>query len=278
MLKSYSYYRQFKPKYEWRPRVDSNHSLSEGLVGLWLFNEGSGLTVYDIGSVGNYGILTNGAYWTHGKTGIGVGLDGIDDYVKVPHHAEIDLVEKWTLLAVCKRAAINTQHSLVEKYNWASGYGGYLIRVSNANYAVAGHVSNTAWDSVTGGTVINANTWYQIAGTFNSNTTTLIIYVNGKQDGINTTASLTPLSSTVTLKIGARGDNYATVFNGIIDHVRIYNRALSPQEILWLYEEPFAGIIYDTIRKFWFMSVEAPSAFKPFWSHNTNVLIQGSQL
>src|SRR3990170_7060226 len=57
---------------------------TNGLVGYWAFDEGSGTTAGDSSGNGNNGTLTNGPTWVAGKAGNGaVTLDGVDDRVLI---------------------------------------------------------------------------------------------------------------------------------------------------------------------------------------------------
>ena len=53
------------------------------VVGVWLFNDGTGDTAKDSSGNGNDGILTNGPVWVEGKFGKALQFDGTDDYVSV---------------------------------------------------------------------------------------------------------------------------------------------------------------------------------------------------
>jgi len=63
---------------------------------------------------------------------------------------------------------------------------------------------------------------------------------------------------------------------GSLDNVRLYRRELTPKEVMWLYQDPFAGIDVPNFRDFWEEAAGVP--FNPFWARNSNVLIQGAQL
>ncbi|MCJ7816994.1 MAG: LamG domain-containing protein, partial [Candidatus Aenigmarchaeota archaeon] len=79
--------------------------------------------------------------------------------------------------------------------------------------------------------------WHHLAGVFDSQTNTLKMYVDGVQDGSAQTTSGTLLTSTQPVSIGSAEPNYVSTeyFNGTIDDVRIYNRALNASEIQALY-------------------------------------------
>jgi hypothetical protein len=87
-----------------------------------------------------------------------------------------------------------------------------------------------------GATSINDGLWHYVVGVFIPNTS-ITIYVDNNgamvSDGANTSSIVnTARSSFEPVIIGARGDfNSGTFFNGLIDEVKIYNRALSLAEI-----------------------------------------------
>jgi hypothetical protein len=82
------------------------------------------------------------------------------------------------------------------------------------------------------------NTWYHVAGVYNATTLTLDIYVNGILDngilrGIIPSSQVIP---NINANIGRRAAGY--YFNGIVDDVRVYDRALSQAEIQTIMNTP----------------------------------------
>ena len=67
-------------------------SVDADLVGWWGLDDGSGLTAIDSSGNDNDGTLQGGALWAVGKNAGAVELDGVDDFVEVPH-AEILTVD-----------------------------------------------------------------------------------------------------------------------------------------------------------------------------------------
>jgi hypothetical protein len=51
------------------------------IIGMWLFNEGSGDVAEDFSGNGNDGTLMNDPEWVKGKFGTALSFDGVDDYV-----------------------------------------------------------------------------------------------------------------------------------------------------------------------------------------------------
>jgi len=150
--------------------------------------------------------------------------------VTVPHDAAVDPTTAWTLSAWVKRNAAGIQHSVVEKYNWSVGFGNYAMRIGPDNKLRGYVISGYTYNRCIGTTSLAANVWYHVAVTFDSATDRLICYVNGVAE-TTTVAPINPPPSSVTLKIGARGEDGATKFSGAIDEVKIYDRALTAPEI-----------------------------------------------
>ena len=84
-------------------------------------------------------------------------------------------------------------------------------------------------------TVRSLNVWYYVAGVYNAAARTLNIYVNGVLNNGILTGSIpaSQVNAPVNVYIGKRTSLYGGgfCFNGVIDDVRIYNRALSQGEI-----------------------------------------------
>ena len=80
-------------------------------------------------------------------------------------------------------------------------------------------------------TVRSLNVWYHVAGVYNASARTLDIYVNGVLNNgtLSGTIPASQINSAVNVNIGRRSGGY--YFNGVIDDVRVYNRALSQAEI-----------------------------------------------
>jgi hypothetical protein len=81
--------------------------------------------------------------------------------------------------------------------------------------------------------IINLNQWHFIA--YTSNNSKRVIYINGNLDKI-LSGSLPDHTNRSFVSVGSGHNGYRGYFNGLIDEVRIYNRALSDSEIKVLYE------------------------------------------
>ncbi len=79
-------------------------TMTRGLAGYWNFDEGSGQNVYDATGYGNDGTLASSTdssdedpTWETGKVGGALEFDGVDDYVKIPDSASLDITGAITI-------------------------------------------------------------------------------------------------------------------------------------------------------------------------------------
>jgi len=79
------------------------------------------------------------------------------------------------------------------------------------------------------GTTVPINQWTHVSATYNSSTGTFSMYINGALDSTSTVAGASPASNTDTLYFGISGST--TPFSGIMDEIRVWNRALSSLEV-----------------------------------------------
>jgi glucose/arabinose dehydrogenase len=195
-----------------------------GLVAAYSFDAGSGATLEDSSGLGNNGGI-NGATWTAGHDGNGLAFDGVSNVVLVNDSTSLRLTTGMTLEAWILPTQVLT--------NWKA-----ILQKETDSYFLNG---NTATNHVGGGGTFNGqccgvvesiaaipvNQWSHIATTYDG--ANLKMFVNGVQVAtLAQTGSL--LANSSPLRIG--GDTYPNeFFAGVIDNLRIYNRALSLAEI-----------------------------------------------
>jgi regulation of enolase protein 1 (concanavalin A-like superfamily) len=196
-----------------------------GPVAAWAFDEGTGTSVQD--SIGtNHGTLSGGALWTAGRYGRSVSFDGVDDTASVPDAAALDLSAAATVEAWVMPASVAGPGSVVAKQ--APTGVAYQLQGSDEAGRPAGSFNAGTGDvRVTGPSSLAVNTWSHVAATYDGSA--LRIFVNGAQVASRGfTGRLT--QTTGVLRIGG-GSVLADWFQGRIDDLRIYNRALVATEI-----------------------------------------------
>jgi hypothetical protein len=159
-------------------------------------------------------------------------FDGDNDYLSVADSASLRITGPMTIEAWIKRSAIGVQHSIAEKYGCpgaAPTVGGYAFRVDSNDKLTLWTLDDcNGGANAAGGTSLQSNTWYHVAGVFDGSA--IRVYVNGVQDGATMT-SHNPKTGNTPLRLGARGNDMATGFNGVIDEVRLWNVARTATQI-----------------------------------------------
>jgi len=207
----------------------------DGVVGAWHFDEGEGTIAHDTSGEGNDGTLydansTNDdgntpPQWVDGKFGKALEFDGVDDYVEVPDSESLNITDEITVMAWVKEENIpQAGRPIVDKIlSWVGG--GWAL-------FFLGTEEEVRWQ-IGGGTVVDysldTSKWNFVVGTGRSGGK-MRLFVNGVEVG---STSITDIpSNTENVLIGYYPSH---LFNGTIDEVRIYNRALSEEEISDLY-------------------------------------------
>lgn len=242
---------------------DPNANLSQGLVGYWKFDETAGNTVADSSGNNNTGTWqgTLGNQWSQGKFGNAGSFNGSNNTVVVTNNPLVALTKSLTISAWAQRGnTVKSSYGILTKGNVssASNNASYGLFLSGSDqYAL--RVSNTGTNPVnisTNKTYPSINVWDHIVGVYTSPSQgvsapvgsqgTLDIYINGVSAGKQiTNAPLSLFNNTANVTIGSEttdGGIPTWFWNGALDEVRLYNRALSASEVFQLYNyNPNAG-------------------------------------
>jgi subtilisin-like proprotein convertase family protein len=105
-----------------------------------------------------------------------------------------------------------------------SGASGYSLLLNSGRVTIR----TNSTPRLVGKTSIPSNQWTHIAGTYNSATNVFAIYIDGSLDTSVTIAGAIPAASTDSLFIGKGANN---PYTGLMDEVRLWNRALSSTRI-----------------------------------------------
>src|SRR5439155_11822047 len=204
-----------------------------GLVAAYNFNEGSGSTVADSSGHGLTGTVQGATWTTGGRYGNALNFNGSSSYVDLGNPSLLQLIGSTTWSAWVNAASDPADDGqIIAKSNDTSGWqfktspdtGPHTFGVG-----VSGGANTFAQRYST--TVRSLNVWYHVAGVYNASARTLDIYVNGVLDNgtLRGTIPASQINSAVNVNIGRRSGGF--YFNGVIDDVRLYNRALSQAEI-----------------------------------------------
>jgi hypothetical protein len=206
--------------------VTVQNTAPPGLVGAWAFDEGSGTTTADQSGRGNSGTLSNAIWTVDGKFNKALSFNGSNAWVTVADSASLDLTSGMTVEAWVKPSFLGGWRSVLMKEQPGNVAYGLYGNTSLGRPAAELHVAGSG-RILNGTSGLPLGSWSHVAMTFDG--TTIRLFVNGAQASqLTQSGSITTSSSP--LRIGGNGV-WGEYFNGVIDEVRVYNRALSAAEI-----------------------------------------------
>jgi len=231
-------------------RSSQGDYLSDGLVGYWKMNEASGTSVADASGNTNIGTATDADPLdatcldgdtpppsAAGKYANARDFDGCDDYVEIGNPANLNLVNRnpFTFEAWVKPDDLSeTQNYIVARCGYHTG----LMTYAPDGFAFAMWNTDAGYFNAGKANIATAGKWYHLVGVFDGSN--VLLYVNGVEEDRKGFTG-TPRALYRDWSIGAvhypdSPPSANRVFNGKIDEVRIYNRALSSREVRQLYE------------------------------------------
>jgi hypothetical protein len=225
--------------------VSSGAPQPAGLVLGLGFDEASGLTALDSSASIMNGTIRQ-ALRVPGKFGRALQFDGVDDWVTVADlttttTSPIDLTTGMTLSAWVNPSVMSGWETILMKERGSAGAGllAYAMYAHDgaplsgqlavpSGYLRVNPVASTTDRAVRGTATLPLNTWTHIATTYDG--VNQRFYVNGVLVG--TTAGTGSINvANGALRIGGNNSSVGEFFSGMIDEVRVYNRALSAAEI-----------------------------------------------
>ncbi|MCK4757050.1 MAG: DUF2341 domain-containing protein [Thermoplasmata archaeon] len=189
------------------------------LIAHWKFDEGLGTTVKDISGNRHHG--TTNANWVDGMSAGALEFSLAEETI-VPN--VVDLTSGGSFTGDCwiNKSSHESFGGIVNKY----GSGGWGIW-DQTDGGIRYYLHDGATTSWNDATPISNNEWHHIAWSYNVSSGLASFYIDGNLD--YSMASVNPLRTITPIEIGSRGGtNY---LNGMIDEVRIHDRALSLKEI-----------------------------------------------
>jgi hypothetical protein len=224
--------------------MSQSSNLTSGLVGYWTFDgadtiwtsSSTGTTLDKSGS-GNTGTLTGMTQSTNikaGKIGQGIYMDGVTDHVQAGMLPDLSAAGSISVWFKGNSFTISNE-TIVSTANWDTGFYGFNL-TGRSNEGLTWQLGNASTYQnvvpVSGGG-FSSNIWYHVVLTWDGSN--VVTYINGAK--INTTAqTVSPVTDFYALRIGENAAGASRRFNGVIDELRIYNRAVSAGEVTALYQ------------------------------------------
>jgi len=218
---------------DWAAGGAAFQDVLDGLVGWWKMDEeswdGTADEVVDSSGKGNNGTAAGGAITAEGKINRAGLFNGTTSHIDAGNGSSLDATSGITITAWAKPYSVSdvkvaSKDDVKSGRSWGAGI--YMGRMIFEIFASGGYSVVQIC-----GSAIVTNEWVFVTYMFDG--TNCSTYINGSFN------SSTPASGTITVSaskvfVGARGDNQL-FFDGLIDDLRIYNRALSSNEVSTIY-------------------------------------------
>jgi len=187
-----------------------------------------------------YAGVVSGVTWTSSRCGIpnsAASFDGVNDGILTPESSSLDAAyfqNGYTLAAWIRPTAVPVDPDYYHAIVSLNGFQLRLVSVGGqarlevAQVTMPGPGSGNAWTTFGD---LTLNTWYHTAASWNGQTHEWRMFLDGSQSTPETVDSLRSLASHESIAIGRDNWNDRWHFEGAIDEVYVYDRALSPEEI-----------------------------------------------
>jgi hypothetical protein len=216
-----------------------------GLVLALGFDEAAGLTAFNSASSSFNGTIRQ-ALRVPGKFGGALQFDGVNDWVTITDStlatSPLKLTTGMTISAWVNPANMSGWETILMKERGTTGEGllSYALYAHDgaplalgtprpAGYVRVNPTASTTDRAVRGATTVPLNVWTHLAVTYNGSTMTF--FVNGVAQTPVTVGSGAIAETNGAIRIGGNNSSTGEFFQGLIDEVRVYNRALSAAEI-----------------------------------------------
>lgn len=247
-------------------QLNFGHPLSQGLVGCWLMNEGGGRIVKDLINISD-GLLTS-VIWKSNS----LSFNGTTSLVNCGSRPKLDNLQisggsrgmTASAIIFAISAGEGNLGRIMGKDNTTVFNSGFWVFRVGASGALRFAKSSSTDGLQDIGRTANINSilfsrWHHVLVTWNGSmsSTSIHIYVDSKEVSYSAAVegSSAISDSSLNFIIGNREDAGVT-FNGQISNVMLWNRALSPSEVMALYEAPYQMI--QPIRRRFYIQVGAP--------------------
>jgi uncharacterized delta-60 repeat protein len=217
------------------PNTGSCIARPSGLVSWWAADG----TALDSVSTNN-GVLQGAVSCAKGLVGVALSFDGVSSFAIVPDSDSLRLTTQLTIEAWINPRSVNANRGIVSKVGGAGGAFGYQFLLQGNTLVGQFNDFGQGWPSAKIQSVglIAAGVWSHVAWTYDQSA--MKLYLNGQPVKTNAIGPRSIAASSSRLRISG-DDNDSAPFDGLIDEVSLYSRALSGSEIAAIYNAGTAG-------------------------------------
>lgn len=200
------------------------------------FDEGRGTTVSDASENRITGAFVGGVSWPEGRSDDGLHFDGVEAYIDLGNPKALRIEGSLTISAWIKASQFPWDDAtIVSKRNGMES--GYQLDVTRdlGERTIGFKLTTASGEKMFryGATPLETDTWYHVTGVYDADEQEMHVYLDGERDdgALVGQVDSEQLNSEQDVTIGRRAGATEYEFDGYLDDVRIYDRALSKTEI-----------------------------------------------
>jgi hypothetical protein len=204
--------------------------VDETLALYFPFDEGNGKTAKDKSFFAKNDGTLEGAKWVNGFFNKALEFDGKSYVAVMPATEEVSIGEATTWELWFKT------DDTAQSANLATLHGTMILSLAGGKprAQIWTNPGGALWNTLDTNVTIKAGKWHHIAATWTQKDAELLIYLDGEKENALEAKGVKSFKAGRQLAIGGNDqDKYAGtgLFQGVIDEVRIYNRALTAQDV-----------------------------------------------
>lgn len=226
------------------PPLESGSDLESALVSYWAFEDGAGTMASDTADGGQDATTVGDPELVPGLRGDALLFDGVDDYVRIPHSASVNFggpgLESYSVSVWIKPRDLSGFQHVISKLgdedtDGVAGPSPFELFTGGTNaifYVKDGTGGGDDASFTPGNVSVSADTWQHVVLVRDG--AELEVYKDGALAASLSSGIDSSTANTEPITIGQRGDD-DIFFDGSIDEVAVFSRALSADEVADLY-------------------------------------------
>jgi hypothetical protein len=218
--------------------VDPPSAFSSDVVAYWNFDEGSNIIAEDSTENNHDGVLINDPSWTSGQTNNGIDFNGVDNYVDMGsfdvESTEITLCA-WINANQFDHLGGNDARIISKAIGTAEADHYWMLSTIDSGGNTRLRFRLKTYNGTTSTLIadsgnLSTGVWIHVAAVYDGNY--MILYKDGEEVGRMAKSGTVAVNDLIPVWVGNNPPSASSrPFKGVIDEVRVYNRALSQADI-----------------------------------------------
>ncbi|NUP21889.1 MAG: glycoside hydrolase family 2, partial [Streptomyces sp.] len=200
--------------------------------GRWSLDENTGTTAAGQGPDTQPLTLREGASWTPGVSGSALKFDGQKQYAETAGPV-VDTSGSYSVAAWVRLDQLPGNYATAVSQDSRATANSFYLQYGHGNFAFSTPGERRAQVA----TAVETGRWYHLVGVRDATTNEIRLYVDGKLAATTTGGAAYPSTGGLTVGRAHWGGSNVDFWNGAVDEVHAFDKALSAEEVSGLYSD-----------------------------------------